>query len=107
MAVSDVFLINSIGTGIGKLAVSGAEKLAAKEGGKYLYHYTSKEAAQSISNQGLKVGRDGFSYLTNKDNLSGIQAQIELALPANRMEGQNFFLIKRYLELTRSGIFIK
>jgi RHS repeat-associated protein len=57
---------------------------AAKEGSKYLYHYTSKEAAQSISQQGLKVGRDGFSYLTNKGNLSPLQAQIELALPANR-----------------------
>jgi len=51
---------------------------------KYLYHYTSKEAAQSISQQGLKVGRDGFPYLTNKGSLSPLQAQIELALPANR-----------------------
>ncbi|SEL98619.1 DUF6443 domain-containing protein [Parapedobacter koreensis] len=59
-------------------------RFAAKTGGKYLYHYTSKEAAQSISQQGLKVGRDGFSYLTNKGTLSPLQAQIELALPANR-----------------------
>ncbi len=60
------------------------EAAVAKEGSKYLYHYTSKEAAKSISQQGLKVGRDGFSYLTNKGNLSPLQAQIELALPANR-----------------------
>jgi RHS repeat-associated protein len=57
---------------------------ATKGAPKYLYHYTSKEAAQSISQQGLKVGKDGFSYLTNKGNLSSLQAQIELALPANR-----------------------
>ncbi len=51
---------------------------------KYLYHYTSREAAQSISQSGLRVGRDGFSYLTNKSTLSPLQAQIELALPVNR-----------------------
>ena len=61
-----------------------AGRRAAKGVSKYLYHYTSKEAAQSISQQGLKVGRDGFSYLTNKGSLSPLQAQIELALPANR-----------------------
>lgn len=76
LAISDVFLVKSIVTGIGKLAVKG--------GSKYLYHYISKEAAESISQQGLRVGRDGYSYLTNKSGLSGIQAQIELALPANR-----------------------
>ena len=59
-------------------------KLFTRGGSKYLYHYTSKEAAQGISKQGLNVGRDGFSYLTNKSNLSPLQAQIELALPANR-----------------------
>ena len=57
------------------------EKTAAK----YLYHYTTKEAAESISQQGLKVGKDGFSYLTNNGGLSPLQAQIELALPANRV----------------------
>ena len=43
-----------------------------------------QEAAQNIAQQGLRVGRDGFSYLTNQGSLSPIQAQIELALPANR-----------------------
>jgi RHS repeat-associated protein len=65
-----------------------AEKIgitqAVKSETKYLYHYTSKEAAESISTQGLNVSKDGFSYLTNKSNLSPLQAQIELALPANR-----------------------
>src|SRR5690606_29868315 len=60
------------------------EVVATKGGSKYLYHYTSKEAAEAISQQGLKVGKDGFSYLTNKGSLSPLQAQIELALPANR-----------------------
>lgn len=61
--------------------------------GKYIYQ------------QGLKVGRDGFSYLTNKGGLSPLQAQIELALPANRAlpnsilrinaSGLNPYLIRR------------
>ena len=59
-------------------------RVAAKGAPKYLYHYTSREAAQSISQSGLRVGRDGFSYLTNTKSLSPLQAQIELALPANR-----------------------
>lgn len=65
--------------GIGLIA-----RVAAKGGSNYLYHYTSREAAEAISQGGLKVGRDGFSYLTNKGTLSPLQAQIELALPANR-----------------------
>ncbi len=51
---------------------------------RYLYHYTSPEAAKSIAQTGLKVGRDGFSYLTDIKNLKPLQAQIELALPVNR-----------------------
>ena len=65
-------------------AASAVPFLRFSRGPRYLYHYTSQNAAQSISQQGLKVGRDGFSYLTNKGNLSPLQAQIELALPANR-----------------------
>ena len=60
------------------------ESSAAKGVPKYLYHYTSKGAAQSISKSGLRVGKDEFSYLTNTKSLSPLQAQIELALPANR-----------------------
>jgi len=70
-------------TAAASLAATGTEGLAGG-GSNYLYHYTSTEAAQSISQQGLKVGRSGFSYLTNNGSLSPIQAQIELALPANR-----------------------
>jgi RHS repeat-associated protein len=55
-----------------------------EKGAQYLYHYTSEAAAKSIQESGLKVGKDGFSYLTNNPNLSPLQAQIELALPANR-----------------------
>lgn len=82
LAISDVFLVKSLAVGAGKLVVAGFGKLAAeeaatvaaKEGTNYLYHYTSKEAAVSISQQGLNVGRDGFSYLTNVGNLSPLQA---------------------------------
>ncbi|WP_209404966.1 hypothetical protein [Pseudozobellia sp. WGM2] len=63
----------AVKTGV-KVGAKSLAKGAAKEGSKYLYHYTSKKAAQSISQQGLKVGRDGFSYLTNKGNLSPLQA---------------------------------
>jgi RHS repeat-associated protein len=55
-----------------------------EKGAQYLYHYTSEAAANSIRKNGLNVGKDGFSYLTNNPNLSALQAQIELALPANR-----------------------
>ena len=54
---------------------------------RYLYHYTNKTAADNISKVGLqtKHSSDGFLYLTSKKNLSPLQAQIELALPANRV----------------------
>jgi RHS repeat-associated protein len=68
---------------IASQAVEGGVN-AAKGGSKYLYHYTSEAAAQSISKTGLRTGKDGFLYLTNKSRLSPLQAQIELALPANR-----------------------
>jgi RHS repeat-associated protein len=55
-----------------------------EKGAQYLYHYTSEAAAKGIQESGFKVGKDGFSYLTNNPNLSPLQAQIELALPANR-----------------------
>jgi len=74
------------------------EEGAAKGVPKYLYHYTSREAAQSISQSGLRVGRDGFSYLTNTKSLSPLQAQIELALPANRA------LLNSLLRINTSGL---
>ena len=92
-AANVLSLIGTSGAGVGlsllaktgvKTVITTAVVKAAKEESKYLYHYTSKEAAEAISQQGLKVGRDGFSYLTNKGGLSPLQAQIELALPANR-----------------------
>jgi hypothetical protein len=72
-----------VSTGYRGLKLYQASK-AAKGGGKYLYHYTSEAAAQSILKTGLRTGKEGFIYLTNKVNLSPLQAQIELALPANR-----------------------
>ncbi len=80
----------AVGEGAGRLLFKGGSLLfkveseAAKGGSKYLYHYTSEAAAQSISKTGLRTGKDGFLYLTNKSGLSPLQAQIELALPANR-----------------------
>ena len=72
------------GVGLLRFSTYSGMRFAARGVPKYLYHYTSKGAAQSISKSGLRVGKDGFSYLTNTKNLSPIQAQIELALPANR-----------------------
>jgi len=69
---------------IGRVSILGQGLKVVKQSPKYLYHYTSKEAAQSISKNGLKVGKDGFSYLTNTSALKPLQAQIELALPTNR-----------------------
>lgn len=65
-----------------RFAINGA----AKGESKYLYHYTSEASAKNISKVGLSTeySADGFIYLTNKANLSPLQAQIELALPAGR-----------------------
>ena len=72
------------GVGALNLAKGAQVATAAKGVPNTLYHYTSKEAAASISKNGLRVGKDGFSYLTNNGTLKSLQAQIELALPANR-----------------------
>jgi len=75
-------------------AVAAAEApVAAKRGAnlvddasRYLYHYTNDAAARNILEKGFqtKYTSDGFLYFTPKGNLSPLQAQIELALPANR-----------------------
>lgn len=67
-----------------KILRLGRAAEGVEAGANYLYHYTSEEAAINISQQGLKIGKSGFSYLTNNGKLSPLQAQIELALPANR-----------------------
>ncbi|MEI6584020.1 MAG: RHS repeat-associated core domain-containing protein [Chitinophagia bacterium] len=52
---------------------------------KYLYHYTSNEAAESILKTGLTVTeKRPFIYTTDVGTLTPFQAQIELALPANK-----------------------
>lgn len=54
--------------------------LVAARGGSEAFHYTSREALESIQREGLRKG----SYATSKGDLSPLQAQIDLALPPNR-----------------------
>jgi len=44
------------------------------------YHYTARRFTESIETEGLRPG----SYVTNRGDLSPLQAQIDLALPPNR-----------------------
>ena len=71
----------ALGAGIGALAGGVSAYRTAKA---QKYHYTSKEAAMAISEEGLKVGKDGYSYLTNDGTLQPLQAKIELALPVTK-----------------------
>jgi RHS repeat-associated protein len=75
-----------MGEGVGKIFSKGIGLLKlGSEGSNYLYHYTSQEAAESILKTGLTITeKRPFIYMTNTRNLSSLQAQIELALPANR-----------------------
>ena len=60
--------------------------VAAKAGGRLpanLYHYTGAGNAESILQNGLGAG-GRRTFATPAGNLSPVQAQIELALPANR-----------------------
>ncbi len=61
-------------------------KLFSRKLPKYLYHYTDLKSAQNIANFGLqtKYSQDGFLYLTNRSNLSPLQAHIELALSGQK-----------------------
>ncbi len=61
-------------------------EVAAKAGGQLpanLYHYTGAGNAESILQNGLGAG-GRRTFATPAGNLSPVQAQIELALPANR-----------------------
>lgn len=61
------------------------EVVAAKGGEQILYHYTSNEAAQNILKEGMTITeKRPLLFLTDKGTLTPLQAQIELALPANR-----------------------
>ena len=73
----------ALGAGIGALAGGVSAYRTAKA---QKYHYTSKEATTSISKDGLqtKYSNDGSIYLTNKGDLSPLQAQIDLALPVTK-----------------------
>lgn len=52
----------------------------AGRGADEAFHYTSREAIQSIEKNGLRRG----SYAAPRGDLSPLQAQIDLALPPNR-----------------------
>ena len=60
----------------------GIESAAAKGVGtaQEAFHYTFSKYASSIESNGLRPG----SFATSKGDLSALQAQIDLALPANR-----------------------
>lgn len=52
----------------------------ATKGAGEAFHYTARQAVQSIEKEGLRRG----SYAARKGDLSPLQAQIDLALPPNR-----------------------
>jgi len=63
---------------------SGGGCKVANSSGK-LYHYTSSNYADSIVENGLKPGISSNKVFTTPDGtMSGLQAQIDLALPPNR-----------------------
>lgn len=64
--------------------VGGGIRCAAKTLPRNLYHYTGARNVETILNNGLQPGRSGQLFTTPTGNLSPVQAQIELALPANR-----------------------
>ena len=59
---------------------------AGDDAGRYLYHYTNPKSTDNILAKGFdtRYSSDGALYFTDKGSLSPLQAQIELALPANR-----------------------
>jgi RHS repeat-associated protein len=61
---------------VGEVALA----IAGKETVEEAFHYTFRRFAGSIQRQGLRGG----SYATPNGSLSPLQAQIDLALPANR-----------------------
>lgn len=64
-------------------ARAGTSRLAANNAGK-LYHYTGEANVAGILEKGLVPGRSGQVFTTPNGTLTPLQAQIELALPANR-----------------------
>jgi RHS repeat-associated protein len=70
-------LCNNAAEDEGDLAFVGPPTAPSPEAA---FHYTSAEAAESIMRSGLRPG----SYATPNGELSGLQAQIDLALPPNR-----------------------
>lgn len=63
--------------------MTGAAESGAQLPGR-LYHYTGAGNAERILQNGLQPGRSRQLFTTPAGNLSPVQAQIELALPANR-----------------------
>jgi RHS repeat-associated protein len=68
-----------------------------------LYHYTSSKHADGILENGLQPGMSGKVYTTPDGTKSGLQAQIDLALPPNRGIPNALFEIDAK-SLSRSGV---
>jgi len=92
LVVDDALLNAHVAESLGPVAQRNrlvAVKTTAGMGddaGRYLYHYTSAKNANNILAKGFdtRYSSDGALYFTSRGNLSPLQAQIELALPANR-----------------------
>lgn len=61
-------------------STSSPGRFLATKGASEAFHYTARQAVQSIEKEGLRRG----SYAARKGDLSPLQAQIDLALPPNR-----------------------
>ena len=70
--------------GGGGVLLNAFDKVTRGVGPQKLYHYTRSQHADSIAEAGLRRGSGGQVFTTPHGNLSPIQAQIDLALPANR-----------------------
>jgi len=75
-------LLEAQSKALGRASLRNAARTAETLPGK-LYHYTGAGNAESILKNGLGAG-GRRTFATPAGNLSPVQAQIELALPANR-----------------------
>lgn len=73
-AAFDVFMLVEGGRSLSRAGKGAASRYGPK------YHYTSAEAAESITKTGLKPGKSGAVFTTYDGTLSGAKAQSKLAL---------------------------
>jgi hypothetical protein len=85
-AATEGVTVNAAESGLPKVAGSVADNAAAgaSKVPDTLFHYTTSENAESILQNGLRPGADGKVYTTSVGDLTPTQAQIDLALRANR-----------------------